>query len=207
MGGPVSLGLGAASLGMSIIGAAGQSQAQRDAGQVAYENALLRRNAAYQQAAAEDVAAGQQVAAGQRQQVEALREGQIQAARLRAVMGASGAGVDENLIADIAGQGKYAGDVAAYDAAEKARSMRDQAALTRWSGDMGVAMGGRTRDAMDSAASATLIGGIGTGVLSFASKYGGGLFGGSDKAVAAVPGGFTTDQAKAMATGIDWGLA
>jgi hypothetical protein len=108
------------------------------------------------------------------------------AGRLRAVMGASGAGIDDNLIASLQGEGDYNANAALYGGDEKARGMRNQAALTRWSGDAGVGMGAFDRDSANRAADATLVGSIGKGVLSFASMYGGGMFGGGGDGVTAL---------------------
>lgn len=174
----VSLGLGAASAGMSIIGGANQAAAQREAGQVAYQQALQRANMANVQATQLEQGAGQQEAASQRQAIEANRQGTIVAGRLRAVMGASGAGIDDNLIASALGQGNYNAATALYGGSEKARGMRNEATLTRWSGQAGVQQGAFTEAADNSAADATMVGTIGRTALSFASKYGGDLPGG-----------------------------
>lgn len=165
--------LAAASAGMSIIGAAGQSAAEQQAGEVAYQNALSRQQMANVQAQQLQVNAGQEQAAGQRQSIEAERKGMLLSSRMRAVMGASGAGIDDNLLASLKGQGDYARDTALYNANEKARGDMNQAALTRWSGDAGVVSGANTQAADDSAANSTLIGGVAKAGLSFASKYGG----------------------------------
>lgn len=180
--------LGAATAGMSIIGAAGQSAAQRQAGEVAYQNALSRQQMANLQAQQLQVNAGQEQAAGQRQAMEAKRKGSLLASRMRAVMGASGAGMDDNLIASLEGQGDYASDTALYNANEKARGLNNQAALTRWSGDAALAGGENDRAAADSAATSTLVGGIGRAGLSFASKYGGDAPGQSNGMTTLSPG-------------------
>ncbi len=119
------------------------------------------------------MAAGQQVAAGQRTQIEARRKASVLAGRARAVMAASGGGVDEGVISSLEGEGNYAGDVAAYDASEKARGLRNQAALTRYGGDAGVWSGANEQGMDNRAADATLVGSFGKAALSFASKYGG----------------------------------
>lgn len=167
--------LAGASAGMSIIGAATQSAAQREAGEVAYRNALSRQQMANVQAQQLEVNAGQEEAAGQRQAIEAKRKGMLLSSRMRAVMGASGAGIDDNLLASLEGRGDYAADTAMYTAGEKARGMRNQATLTRWSGDAGVVSGANDQAADNSAATSTLVGGIAKAGLSFASKYGGDL--------------------------------
>lgn len=190
----VGTALTAASAGMTILGALGQSQAQRQAGDVSYQNALLRQTAANTQADQLQAAAGARVAAGQRDQIESLRRGQIMASRMRAVMGASGAGEDPNLIASLQGEGKYAGDVAAFNAGEQARGLTNEAAMTRWSGDAGVWSGENDVAAANSRANATLIGGIGASALSFASKYGGGGFSGGGNTPYADVGALMADK-------------
>lgn len=193
----------AASAGMSILGAANQSAAQRQAGEVAYQNALQRQQMANLQARQMEIAAGQEQAAGQRQDIEARRKGVLLASRMRAVMGASGAGIDDNLLASLEGEGTYAGDTALFNANEKARGMTNQAALTRWSGDTGVWSGARDKAAADSAATSTLVGGIAKAGLSFASKYGGDMFGGGDASFAPVSGNIT-DSADWIKKGSSW---
>lgn len=199
-----SMALTAASAGMSIIGAANQSAAQRASGEAAYQNALQRNSVAQVQARQMEVNAGQEQAASQRQAIEQRRKGMVMASRLRAVMGASGAGIDENLLASVQGEGDYNAATALYGGDEKARGLRNQAALTRWSGESGVGMGAFDRSAQDSAADATLIGGIARTGLSFAAKYGGDLPGASsstgagDFHVGAGPiGGYTMDYLRA----------
>lgn len=175
----IPIALSAASTGMSILGGIGQSNAQRTAGDNAYRAALLRAQMADVQAAQLEQNAGQQEAASQRQAIEERRKGTVMAGRLRAVMGASGAGIDDNLIASIQGQGDYNAESALYGGTERARGMRNQAALDRYSGAAGVQQGEFERSADNSAADSTLVGTIGRGVLSFASKYGGAFAGGS----------------------------
>jgi hypothetical protein len=162
-----------ASTGMSIIGAANQSAAQRQAGDVAYQNALQRQQMNNLQAQQLEQNAGQEQAAGQRQSIEAERKGMLLAGRMRAVMGASGAGIDDNLIASLKGQGDYARDTALYNANEKARADNNQATLTRWSGDSGMWSGAQTQAADNRAADATLVGGITRAGISFADRYAG----------------------------------
>jgi hypothetical protein len=167
--------LGAASAGMSIIGAVGQSAAQRQAGEVAYQNALQRQQMANLQASQLEQNAGQAQAAAQRQAIEAKRKGSLLASRMRAVMGASGAGIDNNLLASLQGEGDYAADTALFNGDEKARAMKNQALLDRWSGNASVWSGENARAAASRAADATLVGGIAKGVMSFADRYGGDL--------------------------------
>lgn len=200
--GPLAAAVPFISAGMSIIGAVGQSSAQRQAGEVAYQNALSRQQMANMQAAQLQQNAGQEQAAGQRQDIEARRKGMLLASRMRAVMGASGAGIDNNLLASLEGEGMYAGDTALYNANEKARGLNNQAALTRWSGDSAAWSGANDKAAADSAATSTLVGGIAKAGLSFAQAYGGGLPGG-DASFAPVSGNIT-DSAAWKGMGSNW---
>src|SRR5260370_737429 len=167
------MALNAAGGAMSIIGASNQAAAQRQAGDLAYQNALQRNQMNHVQAAQLQQAAGQEQAASQRVADDARRKGMVMASRMRAVMGASGAGEDPNLIASLEGEGDYNANVALYGGDEKARADMNQAALTRWSGQAGVGTGAYERSADYSAADSTMIGAIAKTGLSFASKYGG----------------------------------
>lgn len=174
----IGMGMAAASSAMTIIGSVNQSAAQQAAGQTAYTNALLRNQQAQQQAQQMEVAAGQAQAASQRTAIQDNQRGKLMAGRAKAVMAASGAGVDDNLVGGLMGQGTYNANMDLYNGDEKARGLNNQAKMTRWSGDAGVWSGENTRNNADSAADATLIGGIAKGALSFASKYGGDSTGG-----------------------------
>lgn len=179
--------IGAASAGLTVVGGLSQSAAQRQAGDIAYQNALIRAQQAQQQAQMavaraqqEDQNADSATGAGQIQQVEKIRQGNVMAGRARAVMAASGGGVDEGVISAIQGENNYAGSVAAFNANERARGFRNQATMDRysaenaiWGGQAGVGIGASERDAGYRAADATLIGSFGKAALSFASKYGG----------------------------------
>jgi hypothetical protein len=184
----ISMGLTAASAGMSIIGASNQAAAQRQAGEIAYQNALQRNQMAQVQAQQLEANASNEQGAAQRVAEDQRRKGQVMASRIRAVMGASGAGEDPNLIASLEGEGNYNSNVALYNGDEKARGLRNQAALTRWGGQAGVNTGAYERDAGNRAADATMVGAIGKGVLSFASAYGGGLFKGGGGSSSGIDG-------------------
>jgi hypothetical protein len=145
--------LAAASTGMSILGGINQSNAQRAAGDAAYQNALMRAQMANVQANQLDHDAGQAEAASQRQAEDERRKGIIAVGRLRAVMGAAGAGFDDNLLASLQGRGDYNAASALYSGSEKARGMRNQAALDRWSGQAGVDMGAYDQSAANSGCS------------------------------------------------------
>lgn len=162
----------AASAGMTILGGISQANAQRAAGETAYQNALQRNAMAQQVAQQQEAAATAEVAAGQRQDIEAKRKGMLMASRATAVMAASGAGIDKKLVASLIGEGDYAGSVAEYNAGEKARALDNQAKMTRYSGQAGIWSGGNDKAALDTRASNTLVSTIGGAGLSLASKYG-----------------------------------
>jgi hypothetical protein len=170
------IALSAVSTGMSIIGGANQAAAQRAQGEIAYQDALQRARMQEVQAQQLEQNAGQAEAASQRLAIEERRKGILAAGRLRAVMGASGAGIDENLIASAQGLGDYNADTALYSGTEKARGMRNEAALTRYSGQAGIQQGEFAQSADNSAADATMVGTIAKAGISFADKYGGDLF-------------------------------
>lgn len=185
------------SIGMSIMGGVQQSEAQREAGDTAYRNALIRQQQMEQQAAVlrndairkdnearqREAIANDQQAAAQREAIERNRKARIAAGRAQSVMAASGAGVDTSIIAGILGEGEYAGDVALYGGDVKARDSRYQASLDRydadnrrfeadnriWRGQTDVAEGLRTKSIMDARAGSTLAMGIGKGLFSGAS--------------------------------------
>lgn len=169
------------SIGMTIMGASQQADAQRMAGDAAYQNALARKAQLDNEAAQREALAKAEQAAAQRRSIEENRKGRIVAGRAQAVMAASGAGVDNRIIAGILGEGDYAGDVALYEGEDRAQKQNYQATVNRFEGDQGVARGRYTRDVMRSRADTTMAMGIGKSLfqgLSLAAKYGGD-FGGS----------------------------
>jgi hypothetical protein len=93
-------------------------------------------------------------------------------------MAASGAGVDDRLVAGLAGQGNYNASVDEFNANDKARGLRNQGAMDIYSANAGIYSGGQTRANDYTAADNTITGAVGKGLLSFASYYGGGGFGG-----------------------------
>jgi type II secretory pathway pseudopilin PulG len=206
-----------ASIGMGIIGSAQQADAQREAGEVAYRNALTRQQ--QQEAEAKrleneakqrDDAANADQAVAQRKGLEDKRRATIAASRASAVMAASGAGVDDGIISGILGEGDLALDTALYEGDVRAQDKRYQGTLNRheaetrrWAGNTEAAAGARTRSSMYARADNTMATGIGKAIvsgLSLASKYGdgpapgGGITasgGGFDRgAAASMPGGF-----------------
>jgi len=174
-------GLGAAatvvSTGMSIAGSSQQADAQRQAGEIAYQNAVARNQQMVAEAKRLEDQANSQQAIAQRQAIEERRKARILAGRAQTVMAASGAGVDENVIADILGEGTFAFDTALAEGDQKAQDTRYDAELRRWEGETAVTSGGATRSAMQRRAGTTetmgIVGGI-TRLASLASRYGDG---------------------------------
>lgn len=165
-----------AGVGMSIIGASQQADAQREAGEVAYQQALIRNQQAQAEAKRLEDKANAEQAAAQRQAIEEKRKATILASRAQAVMASSGAGVDTNILDGILAEGEYGFDTALYEGDTRAQSSRYDASLRRWEGETGVTQGGYVRSAMNSRADSTLTSGIIKGGIqlgSIASKYGG----------------------------------
>ena len=162
--------------GMSIIGSIQQSNAQREAGEAAYQNALQRNQQAQEEAKRLEAKANADQAASQRQAIEEKRKASALAGRAKAVMAASGAGVDNNIIDGILAEGEYGFDVALYEGDTRAQSARYDANIRRWEGDTAVAQGAAARSAYNSRADSTLTSGLIGGVTSLgsmATKYAG----------------------------------
>jgi len=104
-----------AGVGMSIIGASQQADAQREAGEVAYQQALIRNQQAQAEAKRLEDKANAEQAAAQRQAIEEKRKATILASRAQAVMASSGAGVDTNILDGILAEGEYGFDTALYE--------------------------------------------------------------------------------------------
>lgn len=114
-----------------------QAQIQRDKailqqGQVD----MIRRDAAFRRTdavlaarAAEETRdrADNVGAVAQRVAIESKRKAANVAGRAKAVMAASGGGVDTTVLADIMGEGEYAADVALYEGDARARDIRTEA--------------------------------------------------------------------------------
>lgn len=171
----------AVSAGMSIIGASQQADAQREAGNVAYQQALIRNQQAQAEAKRMEDKANAEQAAAQRQALEEKRKATILASRAQAVMAASGAGVDTNIIDGILAEGEYGFDTAIYEGDTRAQSSRYDAKLRRWEGETGVTQGAYRKASLNAQADNTMTAGIIKGGLqlgsmaagSIASKYGG----------------------------------
>lgn len=124
--------------GGSVLGTVLSAKGQADAGNAAARKGKAERALADYQAAQLDQNAGQEVAAGQRASAEALHQSKLLQSRALAVAAASGGGaLDPNvlkIIGGIAGEGALSAEMQQYNAAESARSMRNQAKATRYSG-------------------------------------------------------------------------
>ena len=176
----------ALSAGMTVLGAVGQSNAQREAGDIAYRNAQLRNQQMEQQARQleqqslqQKAAANREASSGQREAIERIRKGRLMASRAKAVMAASGAGVDDSMVAGLLAEADYAGDVALYEGDERARVQRNaatvstyNAAASRSGGQAALWQGENVRGASSRAADATLIGGLAKAGIGLAAKYG-----------------------------------
>jgi hypothetical protein len=80
--------------------------------------------------------ASDQQAVAQRVAIESKRKAGNAAGRAKAVMAASGAGVDTNVLADILGEGDYAADVAVYEGNARARDLKTEADLLDYGADV-----------------------------------------------------------------------
>ena len=174
------------SAGATVLSGVMSASAQQQQGDAMYRNALLRNQQAEAQAQVLKVQADQQrtaaiqeQAVAQRKAIEAQRKGSIMASRARAVMAASGGGVDEKLVNSLIGEGEYGKDVALYEGDERARNLRNQAKytdynadLTRWSGGAGVGMAANDRSNLYAKSGMTILGsGLQAGI-GLAGKYG-----------------------------------
>ncbi len=171
-----AVALAATSTGMTIIGGIQQANAQQAAGQVALQNAQMRNQLAQQQAPQERAAALQEEAGGKRQAPGPPRQAQITASKAKAIMAASGASVDDNIVAGILGEGDYAAGVANWNASARATNLRNKASLDSWAGSTGLDMGNYENQVAGARAQNTIISTIGKATLDFATKYGGQLF-------------------------------
>ena len=75
-------------------------------------------------------------AVAQRVAIESKRKAANAAGRAKAVMGASGGGVDTNILASILGEGEYAADVALYEGDAKARDLKTEASFLDYDADL-----------------------------------------------------------------------
>lgn len=110
----------------------------------AYGTAAKRAtDSAEYQAKQLEINAGQEQAAAQRDSANQELQTKIAMSRALAVASASGGGASDptiiNLMARMAGEGQYRSMVALYQGDERARSLRDQASATRYSGELAAA--------------------------------------------------------------------
>lgn len=173
------------SAGMTVLGGVMGANAQAQQGEAAYQNALLRNQQMQQQASLYQMQAeqqrkqaGQEQAIAQRRAIEAQRKGGIMASRARAVMAASGGGVDEKLIDSLVGEGFYGRDVELAQGDERARVLNNQAMMTeyqgagaRWSGETAVGRAAADRSAFKDRAWGTILGSVASAGLGLAGKY------------------------------------
>lgn len=173
------MAMAAASAAMTVVGGIASANAQRQAGENAYQDALARNKQLQQVAEGREAAAKQAQAAKQREGIEARRKGDMLASRARAVMSAGGGGVDEKIISGLMAEGEYGKDVALFEGDETARKYNQQAEFDRYSGRAAMAAGQNARSDANRAADWTMIGSVGKAGMSLATAYAGGSFGGS----------------------------
>lgn len=75
-------------------------------------------------------------AVAQRVAIESKRKAANAAGRAKAVMAASGGGVDNRILADILGEGEYAADVALYEGDARTRDLKTEASLLDYDADL-----------------------------------------------------------------------
>lgn len=140
-------------------------------GDAAMKSGRRRQMAAEYQAEQLERNAGQEIAASQRTAIEDRRNATLAQSRALAVAAASGGGSDPtvvNLIARLAGEGTYRAMSSLYGGQERARSMRDQAAATRYSGEVAMDDARTARSAARFGAMTTAM----TGAASMYSRFG-----------------------------------
>lgn len=167
------------SMGMSIIGGFQQADAQRAAGEAAYNNALQRQQMLESEAKQREAEAKEQQAVSQRRAIAQKRKANIVAGRAQAVMAASGAGVDDSIISGILDEGELGFDSALWEGDSRAGKLNYQATLNRFDGSEGVRRGAHTRSVMQSRAANTEFSTVGKALFqgaSLAAKYGGDFF-------------------------------
>lgn len=149
---------------------------QSSQGDAAMEAGRRKMMSAQSQAAQLDRNATQQVAASQRGAEDDQRQTQLAMSRALAVAAASGGGASDptivNTIARLAGEGAYRSMSTLYQGQEQARAMRDQAAMSRYSGDVAMADAKTAKDASTFSAMATLAPTVLKGASSMYKKYG-----------------------------------
>jgi len=155
---------------LSIVSAAGKSDAGSNAEQVG-----LQQQAARQYEAAQlRVNAGQSIAASQRAAEEQRRQGMLVQSRAIALAAAGGGGVTDPGIITVlsrnAGEIAYRSAVALYEGEDKARSLNAEAAAREYSGEMAAEAGRDRKKASMTSAFGDLI----KGGSSLFQSFGGG---------------------------------
>lgn len=148
---------------------------QRSAGRAQQRVADYQATLAGLQADTLEQEAGQARAMGQREAAEDRRQSRIIRSRAAAVMGASGAAVDTDILADIDTGAEIRALTSQYRGEESARGLEYDAVLQR-AGAAGIRQSGEaTRTAANQNAFLTLAGGAGQAASLYA-KYGDGGF-------------------------------
>lgn len=149
-----------------LIGAAVSAAATIAGGNAAMAAAQGQQQAAEFRAKQEEKAAQESRAASQRQSLERRREADVIGGRLRAAAAASGgSATDPTVLAlgeDIAGRGEYEALIETYKGENRARGLEDQAAATRYEGQLALMEGKARQSASRLSAFGTLIGGMGS---------------------------------------------
>lgn len=147
MADPITIGLMAAG---TLVSASGTLASGKAADQAArFQAAQLEQRGKAEQAAAS------------REAMEQRRQSRLVGSRARALMAASGGGIDYDILGDIAGEGEYRALTALYEGDEAAAGRRMQAAASRYEGKS-------IRNASRMKAFSTLL----SGGSSIAGKYG-----------------------------------
>ena len=154
-----------------VVGFVQQRAAARNQERVANYQATL----AGREADVIEQRAGQERAAAQRTEIEQRRRGRIVRSNALAAMGASGAGFDTDILADIDTEAELRALTARYEGEESAQSLEYDALLTRAGAEGTRAAGRAARSAGEQQAFLTLAGGAGQAASLYA-KYGEGGF-------------------------------
>ena len=153
-----------------LSGAVGFVQ-QQAAGRAQQRIADYQATLAGRTAEAMEQEAGQARAASQREQIEQRRRGRIVQSRAAAVMGASGAGIDTDILADIDTEAEIRALTSLYEGEETARGLEYGAMLERAGGEGRRYAGDVERRVSSRRAFLTLAGGAGQAASLYA-KYG-----------------------------------
>lgn len=144
---------------------------QRAAGRAQQRVAEYQATLAGRRAEAMEQEAGQARASAQREEAEQRRRGRLVRSRAAAVMGASGTGVDTDILADIDTEAELRALTARYEGEESARGLEYGAILERAGGEGQRYAGDVERRLAENRAFLTLAGGAGQAASLYA-KYG-----------------------------------